>query len=205
MTAYPDKEAMRRRFARLCFGWKGGEGQANIGREGAKEAEQPGDKMRAFTPKGGKRVLETAHLISSSTSHCRKGTNGPLLRWEVACLDMNQIYRDVLPETVSSFRTTSVPIDLRSQVFYFSFQETGRVARLELFDEFEEWHLIQSHYAVCLSVGVLMEEKDKRVSGDKESDGIMESPFVKNIHRMRFMEVARKSHDLLSDDNHDGA
>ncbi len=27
-----------------------------------------------------------------------------------------------------------------------------RIERLELFDEFEEWHLIQGHYCVCVGV-----------------------------------------------------
>lgn len=29
--------------------------------------------------------------------------------------------------------------------------EVKRIERLELFDEFEEWHLIQSHYCICLA------------------------------------------------------
>lgn len=35
--------------------------------------------------------------------------------------------------------------------FYLSKEETKRIEKLELFDEFEEWHLIQAHYHISLA------------------------------------------------------
>ena len=30
--------------------------------------------------------------------------------------------------------------------------EKTRIERLEMFDEFEEWELLQSHYCICLAI-----------------------------------------------------
>jgi tRNA wybutosine-synthesizing protein 4 len=43
-------------------------------------------------------------------------------------LDLNDIYNHVIPK-----------------------EEIQRIEKLELFDEFEEWHLISAHYCICVS------------------------------------------------------
>ena len=35
---------------------------------------------------------------------------------------------------------------------FISREEQRRIARVEIFDELEEWHLIQSHYAITVAV-----------------------------------------------------
>ena len=37
-------------------------------------------------------------------------------------------------------------------------KERARIERLEMFDEFEEWNMLQSHY--CLSLGKRIEDTD---------------------------------------------
>jgi tRNA wybutosine-synthesizing protein 4 len=48
---------------------------------------------------------------------------------KVECLPMNIVYRDRLNTDA----------------------ERSRIEKLEIFDEFEEWDLLQSHYCLCLS------------------------------------------------------
>lgn len=43
------------------------------------------------------------------------------------CYDMSQIYAKTLDQ-----------------------QEKARIEKLEIFDEFEEWELLQKHYCLCL-------------------------------------------------------
>lgn len=33
-----------------------------------------------------------------------------------------------------------------------NFSEKARIEKLEMFDEFEEWELLQGHYCICLGV-----------------------------------------------------
>lgn len=52
------------------------------------------------------------------------------LGWEVSnAIDMNSVYSKVIPSS-----------------------DVQRIEKLELFDEFEEWHLIQAHYCISMSV-----------------------------------------------------
>jgi len=37
--------------------------------------------------------------------------------------------------------------------------EKARIEKLEIFDEFEEWNLLQSHYCLCLSARSTSEPK----------------------------------------------
>ena len=47
---------------------------------------------------------------------------------EVECLSMDQVYQKKLDQN-----------------------EKARIEKLELFDEFEEWILLQSHYCLCFA------------------------------------------------------
>lgn len=38
--------------------------------------------------------------------------------------------------------------------------ERGRIERLEIFDEFEEWILLQNHYCICLAQQYTDETKE---------------------------------------------
>lgn len=56
---------------------------------------------------------------------------------ESECLNMSKVYKDRLDKT-----------------------EKARIEKLEIFDEFEEWELLQKHYCLCLGKRV----KDQSVS-----------------------------------------
>ncbi|PFH37136.1 leucine carboxyl methyltransferase [Besnoitia besnoiti] len=57
-------------------------------------------------------------------------------------------------------------------------QEKQRVQRLELFDELEEWRLIQAHYSIAVAVS------DPEVTGDERRAGpqLMTLPHMKSIY-----------------------
>ena len=41
--------------------------------------------------------------------------------------------------------------------------ERSRIEKLEIFDEFEEWDLLQSHYCLCLGKRISGEEVSKQI------------------------------------------
>ena len=66
------------------------------------------------------------------------------LGWNfVKALDMNQVYCEFLPQ-----------------------KDVERVQRLELFDELEEWHLIQGHYSITIAI-------NDPVAGDAEDKSVL--------------------------------
>jgi hypothetical protein len=43
--------------------------------------------------------------------------------------------------------------------------EKTRIERIEMFDEFEEWELLQSHYCVCVGVRMVAEQEPHPLEG----------------------------------------
>ena len=41
--------------------------------------------------------------------------------------------------------------------------ERKRIEKLEIFDEFEEWELLQSHYCLCLGKRIASEDISKQI------------------------------------------
>ena len=55
---------------------------------------------------------------------------------------------------------------------FISREEQRRVARVEIFDELEEWHLIQGHYAITVAV------RESCSSSSSSSSSFCNMPFL---------------------------
>lgn len=59
---------------------------------------------------------------------------------KVECLNMNVVYKEKLNK-----------------------EERARIEKLEIFDEFEEWEMLQHHYCLCLGKRMITEETDAKI------------------------------------------
>ena len=59
---------------------------------------------------------------------------------KVECFDMNKVYNEKLDSV-----------------------ERHRIEKLEIFDEFEEWEMLQHHYCLCLAKRMKNEATDAQV------------------------------------------
>lgn len=59
---------------------------------------------------------------------------------KVQCLNMNKVYKEKLDHA-----------------------ERQRIEKLEIFDEFEEWEMLQHHYCLCLGKRIKNEETDAKI------------------------------------------
>lgn len=59
---------------------------------------------------------------------------------KVECLEMNKVYKERLEQG-----------------------ERNRIEKLEIFDEFEEWEMLQHHYCLCLGKRMNNEATDAQV------------------------------------------
>jgi tRNA wybutosine-synthesizing protein 4 len=59
---------------------------------------------------------------------------------------------DVLADTNSKVKAECLPLNKIYNSKLNLQGERTRIEKIEMFDEFEEWELLQSHYCVCLAV-----------------------------------------------------
>ena len=80
------------------------------------------------------------------------------------------------------YKTASV-LDM-NQVYYqyLDSKDVSRIQRLELFDELEEWHLIQGHYCIAVAINDMDDVVDNNNNVSYDDEGNLKP--IKNDQKM---------------------